>query len=120
MKIVGMLAVYNDNDIIEEIIQHLISQGIDLVVLDNGSTDGTYEICKKFVGKGILDLFQYKTSRSSDKVADLTAKLPTASLETNKLRGEIDWHNKHIKYLKKLRKKILNTRVFEVLKKGAE
>ena len=57
-----MLPVYNDEDIIEEVIEHLISQEIPLVVLDNGSTDGSYEICKKFVGKGIIELKQFKTS----------------------------------------------------------
>ncbi len=61
MKIVGMLPVFNDEDIIQEVIEHLLSQGINLVVLDNGSTDKTYEICKKFVGKGVLQLNQYKS-----------------------------------------------------------
>ena len=62
MKIVGMIHVYNEVDIIKEVIEDLISQGIELVVLDNGSTDGTYEICKKFVDHGILKLIQFKTS----------------------------------------------------------
>jgi len=29
MKIIGMLPVFNDEDIISEVIEHLISQGID-------------------------------------------------------------------------------------------
>ena len=57
-----MLPVYNDEDIIQEVIEHLISQEIPLVVLDNGSTDNTYKICEKFLGQGILQLQQYKTS----------------------------------------------------------
>jgi len=61
MKIIGMIPVYNDEDIIEEVIEHLLSQGLELVVLDNGSTDATYEKCRKFVGKGILKLHQFKT-----------------------------------------------------------
>jgi len=63
MKIIGMIPVYNDEDFIEEVLEHLISQEVPLVVLDNGSTDGTYEICKKFLGKGILNLHQFKTDR---------------------------------------------------------
>ena len=62
MKIVGMIHVFNDVDIIKEVIENLISQGIELVVLDNGSTDGTYEICEKFIDRGILKLLQFKTS----------------------------------------------------------
>jgi len=56
-----MLPTYNDEDIIQEVIEHLISQEIPLVVLDNGSTDNTYKICEKFVGDGILELKQFRT-----------------------------------------------------------
>jgi len=63
MKIIGLMPVYNDEDIVGEVIEHLISQGLELVVLDNGSTDKTYEICKKYLGKGILKLSQYKSSQ---------------------------------------------------------
>ena len=61
MKIIGMVPTYNDEDIIEEVISHLLSQELELVVLDNGSTDNTYKICEKYVGKGILELRQYIT-----------------------------------------------------------
>ena len=49
MKIVGMVPVHNEADIIKESLTHLINQGIDPVVLDSGSTDGTYEICQGFL-----------------------------------------------------------------------
>jgi len=62
MKIIGMLPVYNDEDVIQEVLEHLISQGLELVVLDNGSTDKTFEICKKFLNHGVLELHQYKAS----------------------------------------------------------
>ena len=56
MKLVGMLEVYNDDDIIEELLDFYVSQGLDLVVLDNGSTDETYKICQRFQNKGIVRL----------------------------------------------------------------
>jgi len=62
MKVIGMLSVYNDEDIIEEVLENLISQGLELVVLDNGSTDNTYKICEKFLGRGICDLKKFVTS----------------------------------------------------------
>jgi len=61
MKILGMIPVYNDEDIIEELIEYYIDQGLELVILDNGSTDNTFEICQKYVGKGVLQIHQYKT-----------------------------------------------------------
>ena len=56
-----MIPVYNEEDVIQEVIEHLISQNLDLVVLDNGSTDDTFEICKRFLGKGVIKLEQYKS-----------------------------------------------------------
>jgi len=56
-----MLPVYNGDDIVGEVIKHLLSQGLDLVVLDNGSTDNSYKICKKFANKNLIHLKQFKT-----------------------------------------------------------
>jgi len=56
-----MISVYNDEDVIEEVIQHYIEEGLDLVILDNGSSDKTLEICKKYFAKGVLEIHQYLT-----------------------------------------------------------
>jgi len=61
MKVIGMLLTYNEEDTIREVIESLLAQGLELVVLDNGSSDQTFEICKKFQGRGILQLKQFKT-----------------------------------------------------------
>jgi len=63
MKIVGMISAFNEEDIIEECINHHLSQGIDLVVLDTGSTDSTFEICKKFSDNQKIKLFQIKSTK---------------------------------------------------------
>jgi len=63
LKIVGMIPVYNEVDIISEVIDNLLSQQIELVVLDNGSTDGSYEICKKYAEKGLIELEQFKSPK---------------------------------------------------------
>jgi len=56
VRIVAMMFVYNEADIVGQTIDHLASQGIELVVLDNGSTDGSYEIIKNYVGTGVLSV----------------------------------------------------------------
>jgi len=56
-----MMAVYNDEDVIQEVLEHNISQGMEFVLLDNGSTDKTYEICKEFLNQGVLNLIQYQS-----------------------------------------------------------
>jgi len=34
MRIVGMIPVYNEVDVLESVIKHHLSQGIELVILD--------------------------------------------------------------------------------------
>jgi len=81
MKLVGMLEVYNDDDIIEELLNFYISQGFDLVVLDNGSTDKTYEICQRFQNKGIVRLSRYP-SKNWDYIRDLQVLYDMALMES--------------------------------------
>jgi glycosyltransferase involved in cell wall biosynthesis len=57
------MATYNDEDITREVIDHYISQGIELVVLDHMSNDGTYEICKHFADDGKIKLSRYQSTK---------------------------------------------------------
>ncbi len=61
MRIIGVIPVYNEADIIGYVIEHLVSQGIELVILDNGSNDGSYEICSRYLHKGLLGLEVLRT-----------------------------------------------------------
>lgn len=57
----AIITTFNDHDIIEAIIRHNIAQGLDLIIIDNWSTDGTWSILKKLQAEGVefLDLVQY-------------------------------------------------------------
>ena len=61
MKAVGMIMVYNEADIIEQVLQYHVSQGLELVVVDNGSSDGSYEIIDRYLGQGVVDLQRIPT-----------------------------------------------------------
>lgn len=62
MKIIRVLpGTYNEIDVLEENLRFYIDQGFETIVVDNGSTDGSYELCKKYLGKGIIKLSQIKT-----------------------------------------------------------
>jgi glycosyltransferase involved in cell wall biosynthesis len=50
LNIVAMLSVYDEADIIAAVIENLLAQDVSLVILDNGSNDGSYEICERFAG----------------------------------------------------------------------
>ena len=44
MKVLGLVHVYNERDIIEDFLDHMAKQQVPLIMVDNGSTDGTYEM----------------------------------------------------------------------------
>ena len=59
--ILGMMSVYNERDIIEYTILHMRAQEVPLVVVDNGSTDGTFDVLNRYVGEGIVELARLGT-----------------------------------------------------------
>jgi len=54
-----MVPTFNDEDIISEMLENLLHQGTFPVVLDNGSTDNTFNICKKFSERGVIKLSKF-------------------------------------------------------------
>jgi glycosyltransferase involved in cell wall biosynthesis len=56
LKIIGLMVVYNEADIVDQSIAHMTKQGIPMVVIDNGSTDGSLAIEQGFLGKGVLEV----------------------------------------------------------------
>lgn len=61
MKIICATMVKDESDIVEKWIQYYgkIFSFPSLYIIDNYSTDGTYEICKKYISKGVK-VFQEK------------------------------------------------------------
>ena len=59
MKIIALLAVRNSEQYMEKCLSHLISQGIEVYVIDNQSTDKTAEIAWSFRGRGVIDVQEY-------------------------------------------------------------
>ena len=47
LRCLGVLLCYNDGDLLEESVEHLLQQGHDLVVWDHGSTDETPAILER-------------------------------------------------------------------------
>jgi len=80
LKVVGILAVFNEEDIIEEWINHSLKQGLQLVILDGGSTDSTFEKCEQFVDDDKVKLFQIR--RGKNLALDLRSKYDLALLES--------------------------------------
>ncbi len=58
MRFLRIVTVYNEADIIRRNLEWYIDQGMEIVVLDEGSTDATYAICQEYLGCGIVRLEQ--------------------------------------------------------------
>ena len=55
-RVVALIAVYNEEDIIEACLEHLHAQGIQSYLLDDGSTDGTVVRASAFRERGLLGI----------------------------------------------------------------
>jgi glycosyltransferase involved in cell wall biosynthesis len=71
---VAVLCVRNEQAHIHRAIGDFVEQGIDVVVIDHGSSDGTLDICRSFLGKGLLSIEQLPWTGEFDLTAQLQAK----------------------------------------------
>ena len=53
MRVVGIIATYNEELLIRACMEHHIAQGIELYLIDNGSTDHTVAIAQEYLGQGL-------------------------------------------------------------------
>ena len=56
MRAVAIIATYNEERFIGGCIEHLNAEGVEVFILENGSTDGTRDICASFLGAGVCGI----------------------------------------------------------------
>lgn len=62
-EVVALMAVHNEADLLGAVLSHLSGQGIGIYVLENWSTDGSAEIARGFIGKGVVGIEQFPEKR---------------------------------------------------------
>jgi hypothetical protein len=67
-KVCALMSIYNEEDIIEESVSKLIASGVDVYVIDNGSTDKTIEKISHLVGRGVVEIKTLHTEEDNKKV----------------------------------------------------
>lgn len=82
MRVVALLSVRNEELYISRVIEHLITQGIEICVIDNESTDATFGIAQKYLGRGVFRIDTQPFEGYFNLVAQLSLK--------EKLSREID------------------------------
>jgi hypothetical protein len=56
MRIVAILASYNEGRFIRACLEHYLQQGVEVYLLDNDSTDETVEIAREFIGRNLVGI----------------------------------------------------------------
>jgi len=56
MRVVALLTVRNEELYLARCLEHLIANGVDVCVIDNGSTDSTRQIAEQHLGRGVIRL----------------------------------------------------------------
>jgi glycosyltransferase involved in cell wall biosynthesis len=56
MRIVAILASYNEARFIRACLDHYLQQGVEVYLIDNESTDDTVEIAQEYTGKNIIGI----------------------------------------------------------------
>lgn len=56
MRVVALLATYNERRFVASCLAHLHEQGGETYLIDNCSTDGTVEIAERYIGRGLLEI----------------------------------------------------------------
>ncbi|HEX8129154.1 MAG TPA: glycosyltransferase family 2 protein [Pyrinomonadaceae bacterium] len=64
-RVVALMTAYNEADIIAASLRHLFAQGVEVYLLDNWSSDATFEIAETFLGRGLIGLERFPAGGAS-------------------------------------------------------
>lgn len=53
VSVAGLIHVFNEQDILPEVVRHLKANGVDVHIFDNWSTDGSFELAKSLKKEGL-------------------------------------------------------------------
>jgi hypothetical protein len=56
VRVVALLAAYNEARFITGCLEHLFGQGVHVYLIDNCSTDNSVSIASQYLGKGLIDI----------------------------------------------------------------
>lgn len=67
-RVVALMPVYNEADVVEHSIAALVSEGIEVYVIDNWSTDETSSIAERLVGRGVIGVERFPRERPTARM----------------------------------------------------
>jgi len=91
-KVVAIIPVFNEEDVIGGTLQYLIADGIAAYVVDNWSTDATLDIVRQYEGQGLLGWERFPSDADAG-VYDLRGILGRVECLAERL--DADWFMLH-------------------------
>ena len=64
-RVIAIISAYNEEDIIIPVINYLYMEGVDTYLIDNWSTDRTYERAKSLLGQGLIGIERFPKENPS-------------------------------------------------------
>lgn len=67
LRIAAVINVFNEIDILSEVVEHLVRQGVEVHLVDNWSTDGSFELAQSLKENGLCHrVLRYPESPSNE------------------------------------------------------
>lgn len=73
-RVIALITAFNEEDIIVQVISHLAGQGVEVILIDNWSTDATVERASSLLGQGLIRIDRFPAGGPTSSF-DLTALL---------------------------------------------
>jgi hypothetical protein len=64
-RVVALMTAYNEEDIICASLRHLFAQGVEVYLLDNWSSDATFDLAGQFLGRGLIGMERFPAGGAS-------------------------------------------------------
>ena len=74
LRVLAIIAAYNEADIIGQAIEDLVAQGIQVYLLDHMSSDGTVAAAQAYLGRGLLHIEPYPDAGAYAQAAIMARK----------------------------------------------
>jgi len=66
-RVIALMSSFNEEDIISQVIGHLVRNGVEVYLIDNRSTDQTVQEASQWLGRGLIAIEEFpKNSHNSD------------------------------------------------------
>jgi glycosyltransferase involved in cell wall biosynthesis len=85
MRIIALVATYNEERFVAGCIEHLLSQGVEVYLIDNSSTDQTVSLAESYLDRGLIAIDNLPRTEVFNLRAILRRKQEIA------VRLEADW-----------------------------